>query len=398
MAWTPIERLAARPETREHRLDAALVTFAVLLNRSPPEDWVAVFLHPPGRSRVIHELAVTGSTVTFTAERATTCLRRWRTSTSGSAPRIASWSGAPDEAIPGRHSEARRWLEVHAMNAFDAFALLVEACGKRLLYTGDFRGHGNDGNPFAQLLGDPPRDVHALMMEGTQLGDRREGDGPSEADLRRKLALRFREWPGLVLVAWSSQNLDRLRTVYEAAREAGRTLAVDLYTATLAGTARAPGVPVPGDERLEVFCRKRERLQVKDAAEFHRTRGIAPWRLFPEELVPRAREMVLMFRPSMMDELELAGALPGALAIWSMWRGYLTNHAEQRMQRALVAQGVPLEIHHVSGHAYLRDLMRLVDSVRPRYVVPIHTESPDRYSDYFPRVKVWPDGKWVEVE
>lgn len=283
-------------------------------------------------------------------------------------------------------------------SAFDAFALLVEACGKRLLYTGDFRGHGNDGNPFAQLLGDPPRDVHALMMEGTQLGDRREGDGPSEADLRRKLALRFREWPGLVLVAWSSQNLDRLRTVYEAAREAGRTLAVDLYTATLAGTARAPGVPVPGDERLEVFCRKRERLQVKDAAEFHRTRGIAPWRLFPEELVPRAREMVLMFRPSMMDELELAGALPGALAIWSMWRGYLTNHAEQRMQRALVAQGVPLEIHHVPGHAYLRDLMRLVDSVRPRYVVPIHTESPDRYSDYFPRVKVWPDGKWVEVE
>ena len=69
MAWTPIERLAARPETREHRLDAALVTFAVLLNRSPPEDWVAVFLHPPGRSRVIHELAVTGSTVTVTAEK-----------------------------------------------------------------------------------------------------------------------------------------------------------------------------------------------------------------------------------------------------------------------------------------------------------------------------------------
>jgi hypothetical protein len=69
MAWTPIERLASRPETREHRLDAALVTVAVLLSRAPPEDWVTVFLHPPGRSRVIHELAVTGSTVTFPAEK-----------------------------------------------------------------------------------------------------------------------------------------------------------------------------------------------------------------------------------------------------------------------------------------------------------------------------------------
>lgn len=70
MDWTPIERLAARiDESREHRLDAALVTVAVRLNRAPPEDWVVVFLHPPGRSRVIHELAVTGSTVTFTAEK-----------------------------------------------------------------------------------------------------------------------------------------------------------------------------------------------------------------------------------------------------------------------------------------------------------------------------------------
>jgi hypothetical protein len=69
MAWAPIERLAAPPELREHRLDAALVTVAVRLNRAPPEDWVAVFLHPPGRSRVLYELAVTGSTVTFTVEK-----------------------------------------------------------------------------------------------------------------------------------------------------------------------------------------------------------------------------------------------------------------------------------------------------------------------------------------
>jgi hypothetical protein len=69
MAWTPIVRLAASPEMREHRLDAALVTVAVPLNRAPPDDWVAVFLYPPGRSRVVHELAVAGTKVTFTAEK-----------------------------------------------------------------------------------------------------------------------------------------------------------------------------------------------------------------------------------------------------------------------------------------------------------------------------------------
>lgn len=69
MAWIPVMRLAGAPRIKEHRLDAALVTVAVELSRAPPEDWVATFQYPPGPSRVLHELAVAGNTVTFTAEK-----------------------------------------------------------------------------------------------------------------------------------------------------------------------------------------------------------------------------------------------------------------------------------------------------------------------------------------
>lgn len=165
-------------------------------------------------------------------------------------------------------------------SALDAFALLVEAGGRRLFYTGDFRAHGNDRDPWLRLLADPPRGVHALLMEGTQLGEGRAGEGPSEADLGRTLARRFHAWPGLVLAAWSSQNLDRLRTFHEAALEAGRTLMVDLYTATLAAAAGVPGIPVPGLDGLEVYCRRRERVQVKEAGAFGRVRQISPLRIY----------------------------------------------------------------------------------------------------------------------
>jgi ribonuclease J len=282
-------------------------------------------------------------------------------------------------------------------SAFDAFALLVEAGGRRLLYTGDFRAHGNDGEPFARLLRDPPRGVHALLMEGTQIGDGRAGAGPGEAELRGALARRFREFPDLVLAAWSSQNLDGSRTMYEAAREAGRTLVVDLYSATLARVAARAGIPVPGDDGLEVYCRKRERLQVKDTKEFHRTRSVHPWRVFPEDLAPRARELVLLLRPSMIVELEHAGALRGALAIWSLWRGYLENGTEQRMQRVLASHGVPLEVHHVSGHAYIPDLHGLVRAVSPERVIPIHTAQPAAYALLFPRTELRTDGEWWDV-
>lgn len=279
-------------------------------------------------------------------------------------------------------------------SALDAFALLVEAEGRRLFYTGDFRAHGNDRDPWGRLLADPPRGVHAMLMEGTQIGDGRDGEGPSEADLRGALARRFRAWPGLVLASWSSQNLDRLRTMYEAAREAGRTLVVDLYTATLARAAGIPGLPVAGDEGLEVYCRRRERLQVRDAGEFKRTREVYPVRVFPEDLTPRARELVLLLRPSMARELEQAGVLRGALAIWSLWRGYLEGPTERRLQELLTRHGVNLEVHHVSGHAYVTDLRRLVDAVRPVRVIPIHTAQPEGYAAEFPVVERQADGSW----
>ncbi len=282
-------------------------------------------------------------------------------------------------------------------SAFDAFALLVEADGRRIFYTGDFRAHGNDRGPLERLLADPPQGVHALMMEGTQIGDGRSGEGPSEDDLRHTLARRFNEWPGLVLVAWSSQNLDRLRTVYEAAREARRALAVDLYSADLARAARAPGVPAPGSPGLEVYCRRRERIQVKEAREFYRTNSVYPIRIFPEEIAPRANKLVLMLRPSMMRELERAGALPGALAVWSMWRGYLEGVSEKRMAAVLDRHGVPVEVHHVSGHAYVPALKSLVGALRPDRLIPIHTERPGRYAALFPRVEVKHDGEWWEV-
>jgi len=278
-------------------------------------------------------------------------------------------------------------------SAPDAFALLVEAGGRRLFYTGDLRAHGNERRVFERLLREPPHGVHAMLMEGTQLGDGREGEGPGEDELRRGLARRFREHPGLVLASWSSQNLDRLRTMYEAAREAGRALVVDLYTATLAAAAGAEGVPRLGDRGLLVCPRERERLLVKAAGAFERTESVRLWRIDRKQLARRGRELVVMLRPSMIDELERAGALRGALAIWSMWSGYLDGATEKRMAERLQRAGVALEVHHVSGHAYVSDLRRLVSAVRPERVVPIHTSLPERYTALWSGVELRRDGE-----
>jgi len=55
-------------------------------------------------------------------------------------------------------------------SAYDAYALLVEAEGQRLFYSGDFRGHGRKGKLLDRLVSHPPNDIDILLMEGSTLG------------------------------------------------------------------------------------------------------------------------------------------------------------------------------------------------------------------------------------
>ncbi len=71
----------------------------------------------------------------------------------------------------------------------DSRALLVEADGQRLLYTGDLRAHGRTGFRFENLLTDERvRGVDWLLVEGTTLGSSGGTHGlKSEADVEERL-------------------------------------------------------------------------------------------------------------------------------------------------------------------------------------------------------------------
>lgn len=55
-------------------------------------------------------------------------------------------------------------------SAYDSYAVLVEADGKRLFYTGDFRAHGRKASLTDRLIDNPPKNVDILLMEGTCVG------------------------------------------------------------------------------------------------------------------------------------------------------------------------------------------------------------------------------------
>ena len=62
-------------------------------------------------------------------------------------------------------------------SAYDAYMYLIEADGKVILHTGDFRGHGYRGAKMIEVIQNHVhkngRKVDYLITEGTMMGDRK---------------------------------------------------------------------------------------------------------------------------------------------------------------------------------------------------------------------------------
>ena len=129
-------------------------------------------------------------------------------------------------------------------SAFDAYALLVEADGKRVYYSGDFRAHGRKASLIEAVIQHPPPDIDVLLMEGTTIGRTGTGEGfVTEAELEEQFVQAFEETRGLHLVWTSAQNIDRVVTICRAARKTGRALVIDLYAALVLEATGREKVP-----------------------------------------------------------------------------------------------------------------------------------------------------------
>jgi ribonuclease J len=287
-------------------------------------------------------------------------------------------------------------------SAFDSYALLIEADGKRLFYTGDFRAHGRKGSLFERLVREPPVNVDALLTEGTVIapaGDHRV-IGATENEVEQQLVGIFGDAPGPVFVAMSAQNIDRLVSVYRACKRTERVLVVDLYAATIAAATGRSSIPQPGFPNYRVWVPFWQRVQVKRAEEFERVNSLGRARIYPKELRDIASRAVFLFRASMAKELEDANCLADARLVWSLWAGYLRPPHDDAI-RPFLGRHKLKPIHcHSSGHAGIDDIKRLVAAIRPGRVVPMHTFGPERFEevlDGVAAVEVHDDGDWWEV-
>lgn len=297
----------------------------------------------------------------------------------------------PNEPVTIGEFQITPFLVDHSI--FGAMAFLIEAEGKRLLYSGDLRLHGRKPGMQAHLLEQIRKEpIDVLLMEGTHLGHPGKR-GRNEYELEEEIVQAISSAPGLVLASFSPQHVDRLVAFLRAAKRTDRTFVADPYTAFILHLLQREGsFPTPETaEWIRVFVpRSFEENPRKSRWEkisfLNPDRGVGI-----SEILTNPEKFVMIFRPSMVRDF--AVSFPrGTRCLYSRWEGYLETPEWITLRQKLESNGGNLVTLHTSGHAYREDLIRFVQSVNPRTLIPMHTFQPEAYRESFENVVLLTDG------
>ena len=292
-------------------------------------------------------------------------------------------------------------------SACDAYAFLLKNNGKSLLYTGDFRLHGRKSKIFDFFKYKVPKNINYLLMEGSAI-ERSKKPFKTEEELEKEFIETFKQNKGINLVFVSSQNIDRLVSIYNACKKTGRIFLIDFYTANILKTLNKEirkSIPFPCKKsfpEIKVFypkwlTDKMDKMKKKIETIFPFT----PFKICKHDLDSLTEKLVMLVRPTTKYDLEkYIHNYTDSCFIYSMWDGYKNKPGSIKdFLEFITGKGIPIIDIHTSGHADLSGLRKMAEAVQPKNLVPIHTFKGDNYSEYFPgfNVKRVYDGVIVEM-
>jgi len=269
-------------------------------------------------------------------------------------------------------------------SAFDSYSFLIEGDGKKLFYSGDFRGHGRKSYSFKNFIKNPPTGSDYLLLEGTMIG-RSQDREKTEDDLKSEFETLFRE-DKINLVYTSGQNIDRLVSIYKACNSSGKTLIIDPYIASiLVESARFAGIHHPSQSFRNIkvlfpwFLTKRM-LKTPHKEYIYK---FSNYKITRDKIAKSPEKYVMVVRPSMKFDIERIDGIDGGNIIYSLWDGYLKKEPTKGFVEYLIQRGFTLHKIHTSGHADIPTLKDFVNAIKPGHIIPIHTFSSDQYKYIF---------------
>jgi ribonuclease J len=248
----------------------------------------------------------------------------------------------------------------------DAAAVAIRTPAGMVVYTGDFKldddppeGRPTDLARLAQLGREG-----VLLLLGDSTNAEREGHSGSERDLIEPFERIFRDAPGRIVVANFASNIHRIQQLITLAEEfgrriavAGRSLQTNIKTAQELGFLRVPpGMTVPLKQVEEVPPGKLLLLMAGSQGEPMSSLSRYANRSHPAVGVREGDWVVISATP-----------IPGNETLVNRTINNLYKHGGE------VFYSTTAKVH-VSGHAYRDEIRTMLETVRPRFFIPVHGE------------------------
>jgi ribonuclease J len=299
-----------------------------------------------------------------------------------------------------------------------SMACLLESKDSQVLYTGDIRFHGKSSYNLGEELDGLAPDI--MFCEGTRI-DQEEPD--NEKQVETDLTDIFSKCEGLAMVGFTWKDIDRYETVRDAAINSGRIPVFDPRLAyLLAKIGRSvydeggrvflersgsmlysPGdysnsKHKIGDMPISEWSSKRGNIVVDTK---HLERGISAL-----ELNENPCSYVLhldYFRFKNILDFELP---EGSVFVRAQCEPFNPKMelSQKRMIRWLKHFKInaknsykPYQIH-ASGHASGPEIQEMIDRIKPKLLVPVHTEHPELFSNAAGKVHRPKKGVEVRVQ
>ena len=243
-------------------------------------------------------------------------------------------------------------------SAADSYMFVIEAEGKRVLYTGDFRMHGLRHHILEKLVNTYIGEVDVLITEGTSLS-RDADECISEAAVLEDISSYIQDGK-YVFVMCSSTNIDRIMGIWQN-MPTDKVLICDAYQKKILDT-------VINNVYYESSLYRRHDsplvLNKGPYPKYYMDHGFV-------SLVRGTEYFISHIKEFPKDDVRI---------IYSMWTGYI----EENLSLKNLLNTYPSYICHASGHVSKDDLVQLIELVDSDIVIPVHTNIPEKLERIVP--------------
>lgn len=279
-------------------------------------------------------------------------------------------------------------------SSYNSAMLLIEADGKRVLHTGDFRSHGIKGTLFKSTLKEIGK-VDLIVTEGTSLS-RDSEKYKTENQLTEDAVEVFNKYDQ-VFILQSSTNIDRITGFYKASKNTGKTFIQDVFTSNVVSLLNNNNIPNPktfSDVYTWIPCKyKGKNIKFK-------IKYVYPFKKYSKEESYRNNKYTLMVKTSMIEDIKKLynkNHITNACLVYSMWNGYKEKEEMKCFLEQIKKYGISEIIDlHTSGHAD-RDTIKLLNRLNAKKVIPIHTTYPEGLKEVLNNVIVIQENEIIEV-